>query len=144
MLSEGDSKAYGAVCDANVYGDRINIEKEDCINHVAKRMGTELRKLANASKMQKTAITGKGKLSNLKMKRFQNYYGKAIKTYSSNCKISCKNVYWEFRYIFHQQINTLNMSIVHLGNHHGVFGKEQLPSQRSLGVIKDMTLSQLI
>ena len=79
MLSDGDSKAYGAVCDANVYGDRISIEKEDCINHVAKRMGTALRKLASVSKAQKSTITGKGKLSNLKIKRIQNYYGKAIK-----------------------------------------------------------------
>ena len=31
MLSDCDSKAYGAVCDANVYGDKINSEKEDCI-----------------------------------------------------------------------------------------------------------------
>jgi len=82
MLSDGDSKAYGAVCDVNVHGDRISIEKEDCINHVAKEMGTALRKLANASKTQKTAIAGKGKLSFLKIKRIQSYYSKAIKTYS--------------------------------------------------------------
>ena len=92
MLSDGDSKAYGAVCDANVYGDRINIEKEDCINHVAKRMGTALRKLASASKTQKAAITGKGKLTNLKIKRIQNYYGKAIKTYSSDVPLLQKRL----------------------------------------------------
>ena len=92
MLSDGDSKAYGAVCDANVYGDRINIEKEDCINHVAKRMGTALRKLASASKTQKAAITGKGKLTNLKIKRIQNYYGKAIKTYSSDVPLLQKRI----------------------------------------------------
>ena len=92
MLSDGDSKAYGAVCDANVYGDRINIEKEDCINHVAKWMGTALRKLASASKTQKTAITGKGKLSNLKIKRIQNCYGKAINTYSSDVPLLQKRI----------------------------------------------------
>jgi len=32
------------------------------------------------------------------------------------------------------------MSIVHLGNHHGVFDREPLPNHRSQGVIKDMTL----
>ena len=70
MLSDGDSKAYGADCDANVYGDRLNIDKEECINHVAKRMGA-----------QKTAITGKDRLSKLKIKRIQNYYAKAFNRY---------------------------------------------------------------
>ena len=29
-----------------VYGDDVKITKEECTNHVAKRMGTALRKLA--------------------------------------------------------------------------------------------------
>lgn len=47
FLSDGDSKAYSAVAESKVskvYG-AVNIEKEDCTNHVAKRLGTALRKL---------------------------------------------------------------------------------------------------
>ncbi|XP_037572861.2 uncharacterized protein LOC119455530 [Dermacentor silvarum] len=44
FLSDGDSKAYTAVSAANVYGS-VPITKEDCTNHVAKRLGTALRKL---------------------------------------------------------------------------------------------------
>ena len=43
----------------------------------------EIMKLASVLKTQKTAINGKSKLSNLRIKRIQNYYGKAIKAYSS-------------------------------------------------------------
>ena len=92
MLSDGDSKAYDAVCEANVYGSQIEIEKEDCINHVAKRMGTALRKLVSVAKAQRATITGKGKLTNIKIKKIQNYYGKAIKTYSSDVPLLQKRI----------------------------------------------------
>ena len=38
MLCDGDSKSYDAICEAKVYGPDIVIEKEDCVNHVAKRI----------------------------------------------------------------------------------------------------------
>nr|XP_050030259.1 uncharacterized protein LOC126526384 [Dermacentor andersoni] len=44
FLSDGVSKAYAAVVEANAYSG-VLIEKEDCTNHVAKRLGTALRKL---------------------------------------------------------------------------------------------------
>lgn len=88
MLCDGDSKAYDdAICQSKVYGNDIVIDKEDCINHVSKRMGTALRNLASVSKAQKDSITGKGKLTQIKIKKIQNYYGKAIKTYSSDVKL---------------------------------------------------------
>ena len=74
IFSDGYSKAYDAVCKANVCGSHIESEKEDCINHVAKWMGTALRKLASVSKAQKATITGKGKRTNIKIKQIQNYY----------------------------------------------------------------------
>ncbi|XP_077522603.1 uncharacterized protein LOC144133396 isoform X1 [Amblyomma americanum] len=43
FLSDGDSKAYAAVIEADVYNGARN-EKEDCTNRVAKRLGTALRK----------------------------------------------------------------------------------------------------
>ncbi|KAK4317970.1 hypothetical protein Pmani_010997 [Petrolisthes manimaculis] len=47
FVSDGDSSAYLAVCGMNngkgPYGDMYPIEKAECINHVAKRLGTGLR-----------------------------------------------------------------------------------------------------
>ena len=53
MLSDGDIKAYGAVCEAN---------------HVAEQVGTALKKLASVSKRQKATIAMKGKRTNIKIK----------------------------------------------------------------------------
>ena len=38
MLCDGDSKAFDAVNSQSVYGAEKPITKEDCINHVSKRM----------------------------------------------------------------------------------------------------------
>ena len=42
FLSDGDSKAHKAVCELNVYEKEI--VKEECFNHVHKRMGHGLVK----------------------------------------------------------------------------------------------------
>ena len=92
MLSDGDSKAFDALTALNVYGEKKPIEKEECINHVSKRMGTALRTIVTASKAQKNSIAGKGKLTQTKMKRIQNYYGKAIKDHSHDVKLCKKRI----------------------------------------------------
>ena len=57
-LSDGDSKAFDAVTSLNPYGTDIQIQKEDCVNHVSKRMGTALRNLVAMSKAQKVQLSG--------------------------------------------------------------------------------------
>ena len=57
-----------------VYGT-VEMQKEDCVNHVSKRMGTALRKLSAESKSQGSSISGRGKLTQLKLTKIQNYYG---------------------------------------------------------------------
>ncbi|KAL8583884.1 hypothetical protein ACOMHN_009638 [Nucella lapillus] len=47
MLSDGDSVAYKAVKDANLY----QVEKLECLNHCDKRMDTALRKKAKECKL---------------------------------------------------------------------------------------------
>ncbi|GBM55736.1 hypothetical protein AVEN_190324-1 [Araneus ventricosus] len=43
VLSDGDSKTYQGLLEVDVYDDSRNISKEECLNHVAKRLGTGLR-----------------------------------------------------------------------------------------------------
>ena len=60
FLSDGDNKAYDAVSVFKIYGTSRSIQKEDCINHVSKRVSTALRNLVERSKAQKESISGKG------------------------------------------------------------------------------------
>ncbi|GFW05073.1 uncharacterized protein TNCV_598671 [Trichonephila clavipes] len=39
MLSDGDSKLFNFLSDNKIYGSDIKIEKEECLNHIAKRLG---------------------------------------------------------------------------------------------------------
>ena len=98
MLCDGDSKAYDAVQKSKVYGPFTNIMKEDCVNHVSKRMGTALRNLIAVSKVQKESLSGKGKLTQEKIAKIQNYYGRAIKDYGSDITLLKRRI---FAILFH-------------------------------------------
>lgn len=83
MLSDGDSKAYLAVCNSNPYPN-IVVSKLECINHVAKRMGSRLRN-TKASYKGKVLSDGKpirSRLSDKKIDELQTYYSNAIR---DNC-----------------------------------------------------------
>ena len=49
-IGDGDSKSYSTVCASYPYGPAEFIEKEECISHVAKRMGTQLREIVRRQK----------------------------------------------------------------------------------------------
>ena len=55
-------------------------------------MGTALMNIVSESKAQKDSITGKGKLTQVKIKKIQNYYGKAIKDYSDDIPLLKKRI----------------------------------------------------
>eukprot|EP00794_Sanderia_malayensis_P018474 gene18474-biopygen15564 len=110
MLCDGDSKAFGAVNELKVYGDDVEIEKEDCINHVSKRMGTALREVVAVYKAQKKSISGKGKLTQIKMKKIQNYYGKALKDHAEETKLCQKRI---MAILFHLSSTDTNPKHVH-------------------------------
>ena len=85
MISDGDASTYAALCENVEYP----IEKEECINHVSKRMGTRLRKLKKehvvetvsqtGRTMRKSVLGGKGKLTDATINNMSRYYGKAIR-----------------------------------------------------------------
>ena len=91
FLSDGDSSAYTSVTKMND-GEgpySVKVVKEECVNHVKKRMGTRLRKLKEQLKeetvtktgkvIKRSAISGKHQLTDKQIDAFQRYYGKAIK-----------------------------------------------------------------
>ena len=46
-VGDGDSESYTIVKNAAPYGPAVYIDKEECIAHVTKRMGSNLRALVN-------------------------------------------------------------------------------------------------
>ena len=93
VLSDGDSKTYDNLVRNKVYGEGKEIKKEECVNHVAKRMGTALNNLVAQSKAQKEPISGRGKLTKEKIIKIQNYYGRAIKDNASDVATMKKRIF---------------------------------------------------
>ncbi|XP_076444868.1 uncharacterized protein LOC143282880 [Babylonia areolata] len=71
MLSDGDSVAFKAVCDENIY----DVKKLECVNHCDKRMGTALRK---KNKEAKLGGRRHGALTAGAYNILQSYYRNAI------------------------------------------------------------------
>ena len=80
MVSDGDSRTFKHLTEKKVYGDDVVIVKEECINHVAKQMGTALRKLATQTKKAGVTLGGRGhgKLTLATITKLTAYYGKVI------------------------------------------------------------------
>ena len=65
MVSDGDSRTFRHLCNLKVYRKDVVLVKDQCINHVAKRLGTTLKKFA--TQPRKAGLTlgvwGHGKLT---------------------------------------------------------------------------------
>ncbi|GFV13215.1 uncharacterized protein TNCV_3655351 [Trichonephila clavipes] len=59
VLSDGDCKTFNHLCQKKVYGPDIVIKKEECINHVTKRLGTALRSTVKDCRTQGISLGGK-------------------------------------------------------------------------------------
>ncbi|ESO93471.1 hypothetical protein LOTGIDRAFT_175538 [Lottia gigantea] len=94
LISDGDSKSYDHINNLKLY----NVEKQECINHVAKRMGTALRKLAKDGKKLGVVLGGKGqgKLTQTTINKLTIYYGKAIRENLDNLDAMRDAVYANF------------------------------------------------
>ena len=86
LLSDGDAKTFMHLKDMNVYGDKFPIDKEECVNHVSKRLGTALRKQVTSSKAQGVTLggAGKGRLTAAKINKLTVYYGRAVRANSDS------------------------------------------------------------
>ncbi len=110
MLSDGDSKSFDAVSKSNNYGPEHPINKEECVNHVSKRMGTALNNLLASSRAQGESLSGRGKLTKEKILKIQNYYGKAIKENVGDSELMKKRI---FLILYHLSSNDENPKHFH-------------------------------
>lgn len=86
FISDGDAKSLAAIQKAEPYGPDVQIEKDECINHAGKRLGTALRKTVTDYATRKITLGGKkeGALTQAKIDKFQGYFQKAIIENSSD------------------------------------------------------------
>ena len=78
MLSDGDSKAFDAVSMLKPYG-ATPIKKEECINHVAKRLTAGLESLKAKGGPGGISLGGRGMLTKGTIGLLHSYYHNAIK-----------------------------------------------------------------
>lgn len=90
VVSDGDSKGFQAVKEMKPYGD-VDIRKEECTNHVAKRLGKALLNLKLGGKK-------KGSLTAVTVKKLQNYFSRAIKQNTGDVDEMKKAVYATLRH----------------------------------------------
>lgn len=83
-IGDGDSKTFKAISDMKPYGNEFIVKKKECVGHVEKRMGSRLRNIKKEKK-----LGGKGKLTNVMIKKLTKYYGLAIR---QNCDKSIKDM----------------------------------------------------
>lgn len=94
VISDGDSKTYAALLEANPYGNAHPIVKFECVGHVQKRMYSRLKALKGRTNVDKNGkvvkIGGRGRITEQKMILIQRYYGKAIRS-NVNDALGMKN-----------------------------------------------------
>lgn len=71
LISDGENRTFCVLAEDKTYGF-LPIKKEECLNHVKKRMGTALRKILQKSD---EPLGGKGRLTKVLIKRLTGYYG---------------------------------------------------------------------
>ena len=85
MVGDGDTGCFGSVREAlkREFGDAYEIEKEECIGHIQKRLGKNLRDLKAHYKGKKLddgkGLGSIGRLTDKVIDKMQNHYGSAIR-----------------------------------------------------------------
>ena len=83
VLCDGDAKTISSLNNEGIYMDEIL--KEDCVNHVNKRLYKSIEKAKQDSKGTKHHLSGKGKVTKELRKR-SNSYAKALKDRAPDVK----------------------------------------------------------
>ncbi|XP_077557147.1 uncharacterized protein LOC144172264 [Haemaphysalis longicornis] len=79
IVCDGDCRTYLTLCEDRTYGF-IPLTKEDCINHVKKRMDSGLRGAITKGKKGQP-LGGRGGLTQGLIKKLTNYYGMALRAH---------------------------------------------------------------
>ena len=79
LLGDGDAAVLSALNTLRPYGADVEIVKHECINHISKRMYRGLEKVVKDAKSAVgCGLGGKGKLTQVRMKKWTQYYRNAV------------------------------------------------------------------
>lgn len=80
IVSDGDSAVFSHLQTLNVYGNNFPITKEECVNHVSKRLGTGLRNTVKVCKAKGITLGGRsdGSLTEVKIVKLTKYYKNSV------------------------------------------------------------------
>jgi len=96
-VGDGDSSSFKVVSKAlhELLGENYTILKEDCIGHIQKRMGSNLRTFKKSGKKldDGLGIGGRGRLTDAFIDKLQNNYGAAIRNNSGDLQ-GIQNIYY--------------------------------------------------
>ncbi|GFR76302.1 hypothetical protein ElyMa_000478500 [Elysia marginata] len=83
MLSDGDAKTHKTISDLQPYSEDVLIDKEECINHVGKRLGASLRNVVSNASKQKVTLGGRGhgRLTQNAIRKLSIYYSRAVRSH---------------------------------------------------------------
>ena len=108
FIRDGDCKAHNAVVEQNPYGPEVPVEKEECVGHVQKRVGTRLRELKKKLVHSKLAdgkpIGGAGRLSDRMIDILQHYFCLALRDNTGNLTSMAKTAWaaqWRIQDLSH-------------------------------------------
>ncbi|KAK3915045.1 THO complex subunit 5-like protein A [Frankliniella fusca] len=93
MISDGDAKTHAHLTENDPYNG-IPITKEECINHVSKRLSTALKKLVSDYRAKGVTLggSGVGQLTENAIQKLASYYRKALESDRENEANMKKNV----------------------------------------------------
>ena len=101
FIGDGDSSAYSTIDRERPYDATVFVRIEECVNHVTKRMETNLRRMVKEYKGKKLedgkTLSGKGHLTNARIDVIQNFYGRAIRDNKGNTE-QMSNEIWAILY----------------------------------------------
>ena len=102
-IGDGDSKGHSAVREMAVYGN-IEVTKEECVGHIQKRVGKNLRdlkqRLGSPKLSDGKAIGGRGRLTDAMINSLQNYYGRAVRDHRGSVTDMARAIWASFCHTF--------------------------------------------
>ena len=123
VIADGDAKTYKAICDGKPYRSDVEIVKHECVGHVQKRMMNHLKALKQSNPVdsdgRRVRIAGQNWITDVVMKRYERYYGKAIRSHTNDPE-GMKKAVWEIFLSLCQQIQTHSTIFVQRGSCPGV------------------------
>ena len=91
VLCDGDAKTVASLNEAGFYEEEII--KEDCVNHVAKRIWTAMEQLKKKLQGTSESLTGKGKLTRAVQDKLAGYYASQLKQNAPDIEKMREGVY---------------------------------------------------